>query len=84
MNETADTAAARSLGDLPEWDLSDLYPAPDSPRLEADLNWAAKEARDFRSRHEGKLAGLAGAALAAAVRDYEALQEILGRVMSYA
>ncbi len=26
-----------TAGDLPNWDLPDLYPAPDSPALEADL-----------------------------------------------
>ena len=78
------TAAEAELGKLPEWDLSDLYGAPDSPELEADLTAAAERAKDFRARFEGHLAGLAGAALAAAIQDYEAIQEVLGRVMSYA
>ncbi|HET9273808.1 MAG TPA: hypothetical protein VFO09_06035, partial [Methyloceanibacter sp.] len=25
------------LGGLPEWNLADLYPAPDSPKLKTDL-----------------------------------------------
>ncbi len=80
-----DAAAAEAeLGPLPEWDLRDLYPAPDSAELEADLTGAAGRSKDFRARFEGRLAGLAGAALAAAIQDYEAIQEVLGRVMSYA
>ena len=77
------TAAEAVLGALPEWDLGDLYGAPDSPELEADLTGAAGRSKDFRARFEGHLAGLAGAALAAAIQDYEAIQEMLGRVMSY-
>ncbi|RMD65353.1 MAG: M3 family oligoendopeptidase [Alphaproteobacteria bacterium] len=85
----ADATARRSesdvdLGALPTWDLSDLYPAPDAPELQADLARAAEAAKDFRARYEGKLAGLDGAALAAAIGEYEALQETLGRIGSYA
>jgi oligoendopeptidase F len=84
MTASVETAATADLGALPEWDLNDLYPGPDSPALEADLKRAGEGAKRFRAAHEGKLAGLDGAALAAAVKDYEAVQEILGRVMSYA
>src|SRR3546814_20709310 len=38
----------------------------------------------FRERNAGRLAGLDGAALGAAVADYEAIQETLGRIMSFA
>jgi oligoendopeptidase F len=85
MSQATETRGEETnLGELPEWDLRDLYPGPDSPELEGDLSRAAERARDFRARHEGKLAGLAGAELAAAVGDYEAMQEVLGRIMSYA
>jgi oligoendopeptidase F len=79
----------QSLGDLPEWDLSDLYESGQSARFEADLRRAQEMAKDFASTYQGKLADLAGEAeggarLAEAVRDYEALDEILGRLGSYA
>ncbi len=73
-----------SLGELPAWNLADLYPAPDSPALEADLKGAAERAKAFNLRHAGRLAALDGAALGAAIADYEAIQEILGRIMSFA
>ncbi len=72
------------LGTLPAWDLSDLYPGTDSPELKQDLDRCETAARDFRSSYEGKLAELEGAALAGAIDAYQALQETLGRVMSYA
>ena len=73
-----------ALGNLPEWDLSDLYPAPDSAELEADLEEAARESRIFSDRYKGKLAGLSGDALGAAISEYEVINEIIGRIMSYA
>jgi len=69
---------------LPAWDLRDLYPAPDSAELAADLDRAEAMARAFNAAQAGRLATASGKALAAAIGDYEAIEEILGRVMSYA
>ena len=70
--------------DLPVWDLSDLYPSPDSPRIEADLQAMEVAARAFKDAYTGKLATSPGAVLAAALAEYERIEETLGRVMSYA
>ncbi len=77
-----DLAAGSS--DLPSWDLSDLYAAPDDPTLATALDGAEAAARGFQAAHSGKLAGHDGAALAAAIAEYERIREVLGRVMSYA
>ena len=72
------------LGDLPVWNLDDLYPGVASPRLQQDLDDSDARAKSLRVRFEGKLAGLDGAGLAAAIVDYEALEEVLSKIMSYA
>ena len=69
---------------LPTWDLADLYPAPDSPAVEADFAKAEQAARAFAAAHQGKLAAMSGGALAAAIAEYERIEEVLGRLMSYA
>jgi oligoendopeptidase F len=74
----------QALGELPEWDLSDLYPGRDSEALARDLEALAAQSEAFRARFEGRLAGLAGAELGAAVAEYERLQELAGRLISYA
>jgi oligoendopeptidase F len=80
-----DTHAAPSAAEtLPAWDLSDLYPSPDSPEVAADFARADKQAQAFAAAYAGTLAGLPGAALAKAIGEYEAIEEILGRLMSYA
>ena len=59
----AEPAAAQrqeTLGALPEWDLSDLYPGPDSEPLAHDLSTLAEEAEAFRDRYEGRLTALSG------------------------
>ena len=81
--------AADDLGALPQWRLEDLYEGMDSPRFAADLERAQREAKAFAEQWRGKLAVVAdtqeaGARLADAVRAYEALQDLTGRVMSYA
>ena len=72
----AETASA-----LPAWDLSDLYPSPDSPEVEADFKRAEAMAVAFETKYAGKLPG---DDLAAAIAEYERIEEILGRLGSYA
>ncbi|KAB1077654.1 M3 family oligoendopeptidase [Methylobacterium soli] len=84
-------AAARALdlGALPEWDLSDLYSGLDAPDFRADLARAEADCRAFAARYAGRIAEIAGspdasAALAEALRAYEGIEELLGKLMSYA
>ena len=77
-------AGGGKLGALPEWDLSDLYPAMDSPELTGDLERVEAECKAFAGRYEGKLAGLGGDGLGTAIAEYEAIDLTLGRVMSFA
>ncbi len=77
-------ASGGALGKLPEWDLSDLYTAPDAPEFAADMAWLEKACADFAAAYEGKLAGLDAAALLAAVQAYEAIDITAGRIMSFA
>jgi oligoendopeptidase F len=81
------TATAASPGQssaLPAWDLTDLYPSIDSPLITADLDKADQSAAAFAKRYAGTLAGLPGPALAEAISEYQRIEEVLGRVMSYA
>lgn len=81
------SASPASLGEMPEWDLSDLYSGRDSKELKSDLARLDEEAAAFQARYQGALAALAeegGAALAESVRVYEAMSDRIGRVGSYA
>ncbi len=69
---------------LPTWDLGDLYPEPDSAAVEADFAKADHDARAFAAAHQGTLAAMSGSVLAAVIAEYERIEEVLGRLMSYA
>ncbi len=75
---------ARRTESLPVWDLSALYPAPDSPELENDLAAAGRDAVAFAGEYQGKVAGLDGASLGVALGEFERQQERLARALSYA
>jgi len=77
-------AKGEPLGNLPEWDLTDLYAAQDAPELIRDLEWLEAECAAFASDYQGKLAGLDADALAACIKRYEEIDIIAGRIMSFA
>src|SRR6476620_6156201 len=82
-------AESKALGALPEWNLADLYPGIDAPEVKRDLDRADAECVAFEETYKGKLATLAaasdaGARLADAVRRYEAIDDLLGRLISFA
>ena len=88
----APTAAPKSYdlaaqAALPEWDLSDLYPSMDSPRLKEDQKVLEKALKAFSARYRGRLIDAAKTApdtLAEALKAYETFQDRLGRIMSFA
>lgn len=77
-------AASGGLGKLPDWDLSDLYTAPDARELKDDMAWLERACADFATRYEGKLAGLDAAGLLDCVLAYEKIDIVAGRIMSFA
>jgi oligoendopeptidase F len=97
MQETTMTQTARApeagasqkghnqLGTLPVWDLSDLYPAPDSAAFVADLEKAKADAAAFEADYKGKLTDLTRAGkLIEAIRRTEMLGDLSGKIGSYA
>ena len=83
--EAASQKGHNQLGELPTWNLADLYPANDSPQLKADLKAAQDEATAFEADYKGKLDALAKSGrLIEAVKRYEALSDLTGKLGSYA
>ncbi len=80
----ANPSGGNAFGDLPEWDLTDLYPSPEAPEFAADLERLSHDCTAFAAAYEGKLASLDSAGMLACVRAYEAIDITAGRLMSYA
>ncbi|MDB2452507.1 M3 family oligoendopeptidase [Planktomarina temperata] len=88
LNDTrvfeANSQGGGAFGDLPEWDLSDLYASEDAAELQADLTWLKQSCIYFSNDYEGKLAQLNADEMLKAVERYEAIDIIAGRIMSFA
>jgi oligoendopeptidase F len=82
------TAAAPALDGLPTWNLNDLYPGAQSPAFTSDLARARTEATAFQTRWKGNLAAACLSTgpegLGQALSDFEALEDLIGRIGSYA
>lgn len=74
-----------SLGNMPQWDLSDLYSGPDDPAIQRDLKEAAAEATRIKATYQGRLADLAkdGGKLIDPITDYEKLSDLAGKLGSF-
>jgi oligoendopeptidase F len=88
-NPASASASGGPLGELPEWNLTDLYASIDDPKVQADLAKGEAEALAFEKDFKGKLEEIAkspsaGATFGAAVRRYEAIDDLLGRLVSFA
>ncbi len=80
----ANAAGGKDLGNLPDWDLTDLYASADAPELKRDMDWLEKACADFAVDYEGKLAELDADAMLTCVLRNEKIDMITGRIMSFA
>lgn len=69
---------------LPVWNLADLYPSHGDATVARDLQWCERKAATFAKAYQGKVGKLAAAAFAKAIAEYEALQDRMGKLASYA
>jgi oligoendopeptidase F len=88
-SRTAKAGSFAPLGTLPRWNLGDLYDGIDDPQVKRDLDRADAESMGFEQAYKGQLAAIAerpdaGTTLAEAVRRYEKLDDLVGRLGSYA
>jgi oligoendopeptidase F len=80
--------AKAGAGKLPEWNLADLYSGIDAPEVSRDLARMDTECVAFETDYKGKLAEKTaseggGQWLAGAVRRYEAIDDLAGRLGSF-
>tara|TARA_B110000908_G_scaffold120103_1_gene140768 strand:- start:8257 stop:10020 length:1764 start_codon:yes stop_codon:yes gene_type:complete len=72
------------MGDLPVWNLDDLYTGEDAPELKRDLEWLENACASFAVDYEDKLEALDAGSLLDCVLRNEKINQIAGRIMSYA
>lgn len=74
---------SNATNNIPCWDLTDFYDGYKSKELAADLELMGNKVEAFNGKYEGKIAGLSGAELHAAILEYEKIDELMGKVASY-
>jgi oligoendopeptidase F len=83
------TKTVSKTGKLPEWNLADLYSGIDAPEVASDLQRMDAECVAFETDYKDKLAEHTatddgGKWLGQAVKRYEAIDDLAGRLGSYA
>ncbi len=84
LRDVSASGAAGEFGDLPEWDLTDLYKDQNAPALRSDLKTLTTQATQFAKDFEGKLADISAELFLDAIQRYESIQTTAGRIMSFA
>ncbi len=74
----------KSSEKLPKWNLNDLYQGADDPQLQKDLAKFKKDAATFQKNYLGQLKNATGATVAKAIKQYEKLEDGLGKAASFA
>lgn len=71
---------------LPSWDLTDFYQSPQDPQIEEDLKLLKIQCESFATTYTNQFTETQcdGALLAQAIGQFEASQQLMGKLMSYA
>ena len=73
-----------NLGNLPIWDLSDLYDSIESKKITSDLEFIEKKVKAFEKKYEGKVKSLDPSSLLVAIKEIEMISEHMDKISSFA
>jgi oligoendopeptidase F len=74
----------KTLQTPPKWDLSDFYSSTKDKKITADIKKIETETKKFVKNYSGKIAKLNAFDLYIAIKEYEEISEIIGKVSCYA
>ena len=83
VRDKADPGSSQ-IKNLPEWNLDDLYSSENDKNLTIDLKWLDKECTKFENDFKNKLSKLSAQNFLKCIQRYEKIQNISGRIMSFA
>ncbi|MEM1074580.1 MAG: M3 family oligoendopeptidase [Pseudomonadota bacterium] len=84
VHDANSTGSGKPLGDLPEWNLDDLYTGENAPELKRDLEWLEQACARFAADYEGNLSDLDADGFLECVLRNEKINQVAGRIMSFA
>ena len=83
-NNNIHNLVKKKLGNLPIWDLSDLYHSTESIEITTDLKFIEKKANLFEKKYEGKINSLNGESILSAIEELEIIDERMSKILSFA
>jgi oligoendopeptidase F len=78
------TAGKVKKENLPSWDLTDFYKSIKDPAIKKDIEKALSKARVFEKANKGKVEKLSAAGLLKAIKEFETISDLIGKLASYA
>ncbi len=84
FNTTDHFTNKNQIGNLPEWDLSDLYSDPSAKEIEIDLKQVKNLSDSFALKYESKLSTLSSSEMLQCIQSHENIANLMGRLMSFA
>lgn len=82
-NKRMEKIMKKELGNMPTWDLSDLYSSINDQNINTDIVDVEKKIENFQS-YRGRVKNLNGRNLYQAIIEYEDIDEIMGKLGSFA
>ena len=79
-----DKHQSTTIQNLPSWNLDDLYKSTESKELTLDLEWLNEECSNFENDFKSNLSKLSADSFLHCLTRYEKIQNISGRIMSFA
>ena len=84
LDQSQNLKEQSQLGEMPVWNLSDLYSSASAKEIEKDLKSVKKLSESFASKYENKLSTLSATEMLICLRSQEKITGLMGRLMSFA
>lgn len=82
-NDNAKFAKDAELGNLPRWNLGDLFPGPDSSEFQDCLNKIQEFCEQFTVNYRNKITKLDAGQLATCIQEFETIATLTAKTMSF-
>ena len=83
-NTESNFVKQNQIGDMPEWNLSDLYSSPKAREINRDLKKVQNLCHAFAVNYKNNLSKLSASEMLDCLKAQEKINGLMGRLMSYA
>ena len=84
LDQSQNLKEQSQLGEMPVWNLSDLYSSASAKEIVKDLKSVEQLSESFASKYENKLSTLSATEMLICLKSQEKITRLMGRLMSFA